>query len=102
MKSWIKYVNDYKTYLKIERGLSLNSIENYAYDVQRLTNYLENQGIDISPLKIDEEMIQQFVYHMAAELNPRSRALMLGTVAVSNAQDNNASNANSMDVSFGG
>ena len=28
-------------------------------------------------------------------------ALLLGTVAVSNAQDNNASNANSMDVSFG-
>lgn len=28
-------------------------------------------------------------------------AFMLGTVAVSNAQDNNASNANSMDVSFG-
>ena len=77
MKSWIKYVNDYKTYLKIERGLSLNSIENYAYDVQRLTNYLENQGIDISPLKIDEEMIQQFVYHMAAELNPRSRARLI-------------------------
>ena len=51
MKSWIKYVNDYKTYLKIERGLSLNSIENYAYDVQRLTNYLESQGIDVSPLK---------------------------------------------------
>lgn len=77
MKSWIKYVNDYKTYLKIERGLSLNSIENYAYDVQRLTNYLENQGIDISPLKIDEDMIQQFVYHMAAELNPRSRARLI-------------------------
>ena len=77
MKSWIKYVNDYKTYLKIERGLSLNSIENYAYDVQRLTNYLETQGIDISPLKIDEEVIQQFVYHIAAELNPRSRARLI-------------------------
>lgn len=77
MKSWIKYVNDYKTYLKIERGLSLNSIENYAYDVQRLTNYLETQGIDVSPLKIDEEVIQQFVYHIAAELNPRSRARLI-------------------------
>ena len=77
MKSWIKYVNDYKTYLKIERGLSLNSIENYAYDVQRLTNYLESQGIDVSPLKIDEEIIQQFVYHTAAELNPRSRARLI-------------------------
>lgn len=77
MKSWIKYVNDYKTYLKIERGLSLNSIENYAYDVQKLTNYLETQGIDISPLKIDEEVIQQFVYHIAAELNPRSRARLI-------------------------
>ncbi|HYD92145.1 MAG TPA: site-specific tyrosine recombinase XerD [Flavobacterium sp.] len=77
MKSWIKYVNDYKTYLKIERGLSLNSIENYAYDVQRLTNYLETQGIDVSPLKIEEEVIQQFVYHIAAELNPRSRARLI-------------------------
>ena len=74
MKSWVKIVNDYKTYLKIERGLAANSVTNYAFDVQRLTDYLQLNNMEISPLKIDEEIIQQFIYHVAGELNPRSRA----------------------------
>lgn len=77
MKSWIKFISDYKSYLKIERGLAINSIENYCFDVQRLVNYLDTNGIDVSPLLIDEEVIQQFVYHVAAELNPRSRARVI-------------------------
>lgn len=77
MKSWIKFISDYKYYLKIERGLSVNSIENYSFDVQRLVNYLESNGIDISPLKINEEVIQQFIYHVSTELNPRSRARII-------------------------
>lgn len=77
MKSWIKFISDYKYYLKIERGLSVNSIENYSFDVQRLVNYLENRGMDISPLKINEEIIQQFIYHISTELNPRSRARII-------------------------
>lgn len=77
MKSWIKFISDYKYYLKIERGLSVNSIENYSFDVQRLVNYLESSGMDISPLKINEEVIQQFIYHVSTELNPRSRARII-------------------------
>lgn len=77
MKSWIKFISDYKYYLKIERGLSVNSIENYSFDVQRLVNYLKNNGMDISPLKINEEVIQQFIYHVSTELNPRSRARII-------------------------
>jgi len=77
MKSWIKFINDYKSYLKIERGLAINSIENYCFDVQRLVDYLDSNSIDVSPIVIDEEVIQQFVYHIAAELNPRSRARII-------------------------
>lgn len=77
MKSWIKFINDYKSYLKIERGLSLNSVENYCFDVQRLVEYLDTNNIDISPLQIDEELIQQFIYHIATELNPRTRARII-------------------------
>jgi len=77
MKSWVKYINDYKSYLKIERGLSANSVTNYAFDVQRLTDYLQVNEMEISPLQITEEHIQQFIYHVAAELNPRSRARLL-------------------------
>lgn len=77
MKSWIKLINDYKSYLKIERGLAGNSIENYCFDVQRLVDYLDSNAINVTPLSIDEEVIQQFIYHIAAELNPRSRARII-------------------------
>ena len=80
MKSWIKYINDYKSYLKIERGLSLNSIENYCFDVQRLVEYLDTNEIEVSPVIIDEEIIQQFIYHIASELNPRTRARIISGI----------------------
>lgn len=77
MKSWIKLMADYKSYLKIERGLSDNSVTNYLFDVQRLVDYLSEKQIDISPVNITDETIQQFIYHIAAELNPRSRARII-------------------------
>lgn len=77
MKSWIKFVNDYRSYLRIERGLSENSVVSYIFDVERLVKFLEENGIQVSPLKITESEIQQFVYSIAHELNPRSRARLI-------------------------
>lgn len=77
MKSWIKLLTDYRSYLKIERGLSDNSVTNYTFDVQRLADYLSEKQLDISPLNINDETIQQFIYHIASELNPRSRARII-------------------------
>ncbi|WP_417355638.1 site-specific tyrosine recombinase XerD [Flavobacterium sp.] len=77
MKSWTKFITDYKSYLKIERGLSVNSVENYSLDINRLVRYLEGTGQDVSPLKITEETIHDFIYKMAEELNPRSRARLI-------------------------
>ena len=34
--NWSQALKDYKYYLKIERGLSKNSIENYGYDLKNL------------------------------------------------------------------
>lgn len=77
MKNWIKFITDYKSYLKIERGLSVNSVENYSFDINRLVNYLSDSGQDISPLKITEETIQEFIYSVSSELNARSRARII-------------------------
>lgn len=77
MKSWVNYINDYKSYLKIERGLSANSVTNYAFDIQKLTDYLTDNNIEISPVNIGEEILQQFIYHVAADLSPRSRARLI-------------------------
>lgn len=77
MQPWSRYIREYKTYLKIERGLSENSLASYIFDVERLLKYLEDNGIDVSPVNIAESTLQQFIYHIAGELAPRSRARVI-------------------------
>jgi len=74
---WERYIKDYRNYLKIERGLSKNSIENYTFDIQRLCRFLDKNSIDISPIKISEEQVQHFIYEMSKEVNPRSQSRII-------------------------
>jgi len=77
MKNWKNYIEDYRNYLKIERGLTKNSIENYIFDVQRLYRFLEENQMDISPIKISEQEIQHFIYELSKEVNPRSQSRII-------------------------
>ncbi|TDD94443.1 site-specific tyrosine recombinase XerD [Flavobacterium cellulosilyticum] len=75
--SWSTYVKNYQSYLRIERGLSKNTITNYSFDIERLCLFLKNNHISVSPLTISEETIQQFIYSVSQEVNPRSQARMI-------------------------
>ncbi|TDW47330.1 integrase/recombinase XerD [Flavobacterium sp. 270] len=75
--NWNRYIKDYQSYLRIERGMSKNTIENYSFDIERLCLFLEVNNIDISPLKITDETLQQFIYEVAKEVNPRSQARII-------------------------
>ncbi len=72
--NWNQALQDYKHYLKIERGLSENSIKNYTLDVAKLIDFVEQSKITESPISISKETIQQFVYEIAKLVNPRSQA----------------------------
>ena len=74
---WQHAIKDYQTYLKIERGLSKNSIESYLGDLNKLLLFLENANHNISPIKIDKETVQQFVYDASKEINPRSQSRLI-------------------------
>lgn len=75
--NWSRYIKNYQSYLKIERGLSKNTIENYAFDLERLCLFLTENQIEVSPVKIGEETIQQFIYAVSKEVNPRSQARII-------------------------
>lgn len=75
--SWSSYVKSYQSYLKIERGLSKNTIDNYSFDLERLCSFLTQNEIHISPIKITEETVQQFIYSISKEVNPRSQARII-------------------------
>lgn len=75
--NWNRYIKDYQSYLRIERGLSKNTIENYGFDIERLCLFLDTNQIEISPLKISDETVQQFIYNVSKEVNPRSQARII-------------------------
>ena len=75
--NWKTYIKSYQSYLKIERGLSKNTIDNYTFDIERLLLFLESNQIDVSPIQITEETLQQFIYSVSKEVNPRSQARII-------------------------
>ncbi|MEN9909488.1 MAG: hypothetical protein RLZZ540_2637 [Bacteroidota bacterium] len=75
--NWNSYIKSYQSYLKIERGLSKNTIANYSFDIERLCLFLSENKIAVSPLKIGEETIQQFIYAISSQVNVRSQARII-------------------------
>lgn len=75
--NWESYLKSYQSYLKIERGLSKNTIDNYSFDIERLCLFLNQNSIQVSPLVINEETLQQFIYAVSKEVNPRSQARII-------------------------
>lgn len=75
--TWENALTDYIHYLKLERGLASNSIVNYRRDVSKLAAFAGNLEPEALPDRIAREQLEDFVHHMAASLNPRSRARIL-------------------------
>jgi len=75
--NWEFYIKSYQSYLKIERGLSKNTITNYSFDIERLCLFLTENKITVSPLKISEETVQQFIYAISSQVNARSQARII-------------------------
>jgi len=74
---WNDSIIDYSHFLKIERGLSFHTIQNYLRDVKKLISFLEKEYKHSSPIEINEEVIQKFVYEIAKEISPRSQARII-------------------------
>ena len=75
--NWNSYIKSFQSYLKIERGLSKNTVANYTFDLERLCAFLLENNIAIAPEKIKEETIQQFIYSVSKEVNARSQARII-------------------------
>ena len=57
---------EYRTYLKLEKGLSPNSVDAYLMDYQRLKEYADKHGIDVAHASFDD--LQAFVFDTFKEI----------------------------------
>lgn len=77
MANWATYIKNFQSFLKIERGLSQNTIDNYTFDIEKIVLYLSENQINENPISISEETIQQFIYEISKTINPRSQARII-------------------------
>ena len=65
--TWKTTIQAFESYLTLERGLSVNSIEAYLRDVHKLQQYFDEEGKNVSPEKVSLDDLHKFVV-WAAEL----------------------------------
>jgi len=74
---WGTAINNFKTYLKIERGLSDNSIVSYENDIIKFSNFLLEKNKSISPIKVSPDLIKEFIYSISKSINPASQSRII-------------------------
>jgi len=74
---WEKSISDFRNYLKIERNLSLNTIESYLFDVKKLINFLELNKMKINPDQLTETLGKEFVYHISKKIKSTTQARII-------------------------
>ena len=69
----------YRAYLKLEKGLSTNSVEAYLIDYQRLARYCEAHEIDVVHATFDD--LQAFVFDISKEIiSVRTQARLIAGI----------------------
>jgi len=74
---WDKLLNDFKNYLKIERNLSINTIESYLFDVKKLVNFLKSSKIKIKPEELTETIAKEFIYDLSKKVKSPTQARII-------------------------
>jgi integrase/recombinase XerD len=61
MLSWKQSIKDFKTYLRLEKSLSENSIEAYCNDVLKLEKFFTEKGNSAGPLSVAYQDLRDFI-----------------------------------------
>ena len=77
---WNHAINDFKDYLKIERGLSENSISSYENDLKKLKLFLSTNKRKISPLYVEPDHLKEFVFHISKEVKANSQSRIISGI----------------------
>ncbi len=79
--SWKPYITGFKSYLKLERSLSENSIQAYLHDITLLDQYLTLNQLNLNPAAISLQHLQDFlIWINELQLSARSQARIISGI----------------------
>ncbi|MDC0201871.1 site-specific tyrosine recombinase XerD [Flavobacteriales bacterium] len=77
--SWKQSIKEFKSYLRIERSLSDNTIESYLRDIQKLANFSEEK--DLTELQITKAEVKEFIAEINKEgISSRSQSRIISGI----------------------
>jgi integrase/recombinase XerD len=78
MSDWNFYIKNFNAYLKIEKSLSINSVDAYLHDVHLLTQYLTIHNKAVQPADLTLNDLENFIAHLHdLGLSDRSQARII-------------------------
>ncbi|MDO5608540.1 MAG: site-specific tyrosine recombinase XerD [Capnocytophaga sp.] len=77
--SWNTTRIAYKNYLRLERGMSPNTVVSYGMDIDKLVAFVAADAACL-PATITEDTLREFVYEASRELNARSQARLISSL----------------------
>jgi len=77
---WEQVLKDFEYYLKIERGMSPNSVVSYMLDIEKLIRFLSAHELSDAPATITAETLRNFVYQESKELKARSQSRLISAL----------------------
>ena len=63
--TWSEAIENYVNYLRFEKNASENTIEAYVSDLQKLQDFAEQNLMNITPITISYEHLQEFLYQIS-------------------------------------
>ena len=78
--SWKSLIKDFEFYLRIERGLSENTVVNYSNDINALVDFIEEGKIEEKPKNCSRETVQQFIYNQSKLIGVNSQARRISAI----------------------
>ena len=79
--NWEPEISAFKNYLKLERGLSDNSIHAYVTDLYKLVQYLKEQGDELGPDKVTLQHLKDLIGSINERgISPRTQARIISGI----------------------
>lgn len=75
---YIPIEKDFLSYLKLERGLSDNTLVNYSYDLKKFFDFISQSDLHLADVKDDN--IREFIYSLHTNYSAQTQSRILSTL----------------------
>lgn len=78
---WEASVKEFKAYLKLEKSLSVHSVDAYLHDINLFIRFLESKNYTVSPESVERQQLAEFVHFLHdMGMNDRSQARIISGI----------------------